>query len=491
VVEVPRAVFLNLIETYPKVVASVLANLMRQQSERRRSAPESTIAVLSLDRDSPNPIYRRLSKELEAFGGVSWISSRRADELLGKPGVAQSETGTPGDVRVSQLLHGLEHESDYMLYQADPGPSQWSRRIVRQAEIVVVAVPADATTADLEALDQLVAVPSLGRSILAVFHAPETPRPRETARLVARWDPDLVVHVTASGERGIKRLARILADRATGLVLGGGGARGFAHLGVWRAWRENGVEVDLIGGASMGAAIGALIARGGEVDALEREVQAACRGLLDYTIPLVSLVKGKRASRRLLETLGEWNIEDLWMPYFCTSTNLTRSRVVVHDRGDLTRAVRASVAIPGVLPPVAAESDLLVDSGVLNNLPADVMRRRIPQGTIIAVNVASPVGPKTRQDLGMSISATEVLRSKLSPGGKQYPRLIPVLIRSMITGSVREQDKNLEAGIIDLYLDLNMRGVGLLDFDKAASVAKAGYEAAAPRIEAWLRESGR
>jgi predicted acylesterase/phospholipase RssA/CRP-like cAMP-binding protein len=489
VVEVPRAVFLTLIETYPKVVASVLANLIRQQTDRKRSDRESTIAVLSLDGDSSDPTHRRLGKELEAFGRVSWVSSERADDLLGKPGVAQSEMGTPGDARLSQLLNDLEQESTYLLYQADPDPSQWSRRIMRQAEIVVVAVAADATSADIEALDELVAIPSLGRSILAVFHPSGTPRPHETARLVARWDPDLVVHVEESGERGINRLARILADRASGLVLGGGGARGFAHLGVWRALKEQGVDIDLIGGASMGAAIGAVIARGGEIDEMELEVQAAFRGLLDYTIPLVSLVKGKRVSRRLREVLGDWDIEDLWMPYFCTSTNLTQSQVVVHDRGNLARAVRASVAIPGVLPPVASESDLLVDAGVLNNLPADVMRGRIPNGTIIAVNVAAPVGPRSPHDLGMSISATQVLRSRLRPGGKQYPRLVPVLVRSMITGSARERDRNIDAGIIDFYLDLDMEGISLLDFNKAAKVVKAGYEAAAPRIEAWLQQT--
>ena len=75
---------------------------------------------------------------------MSWVSSERADDLLGKPGVAQSETRTPGDVRLSQLLHDLEHESTYLLYQADPDPSPWSRRIMRQAEIVLVAVAADA-----------------------------------------------------------------------------------------------------------------------------------------------------------------------------------------------------------------------------------------------------------------------------------------------------------------------------------------------------------
>ncbi len=488
VVEVPRWAFLALIEAYPKVVASVLANLMRQQTARRRSARESTVAVLALDRDAPDPIYRRLAKELAVFGPTSWISSHRADDLLGKPGVAQSEVGTPGDVRLSQLLHDLEHESTYLIYQSDQSPSPWSERIMRQADVVLVAVPFEATRTHLELLDELVAIPSFGRKVLAVFHPTGTLRPRATAHLVSRWNPDLVVHVEESNADGVNRLARIVADRATGLVLGGGGARGFAHLGVWRALQEHGVEVDLIGGASMGAAIGALIARGGTIDELEEEVEAAFSGLLDYTLPLVSLLKGKRVSRRLRAALGEWDIEDLWMPYFCTSTNLTQSRVMVHDRGDLARAVRASVAIPGVLPPVASESDLLVDSGVLNNLPVDIMRRRIPNGTLIAVNVAAPLGPRSKTDLGMSVSATEVLRARLRRD-EEYPRLVPVVVRSMITGSARERDRNIDAGVIDFYLDLNMKGIGLLDFDQAARVTRAGYEAAAPLVEAWVEQS--
>jgi predicted acylesterase/phospholipase RssA/CRP-like cAMP-binding protein len=486
VVEVPRSAFLSLLESNPEVVASVLANLMRKKTGRKRSAPQSATAVLSHNRDWSDALCRDLIKELDVFGPASLVSSERMDEILGKPGVAQSETETPGDVRVSQVLHELEHESTHLIYQADTGPTPWSKRITRQADNVLIALTSDATRATLDVIDELVAKRPLGRLILAIFHAPQTQRPRETAGLISRWDPDLVVHVGGSGGRRLDSLARVLTDKATGLVLGGGGARGFAHLGVWRALTEYGVEVDLIGGASMGAAMGAAIARGGEPDELDREAGAAFSGLLDYTIPLVSLVKGKRIARGLRESLGGWDIEDLWRPFFCTSTNLTHSRVVVHDRGNLARAVRASVAIPGVLPPVASGSDLLVDSGILNNLPVDVMRKRIPNGTLIAVDVAPPVGPRSRNDLGMSVSATQVLRSKLRPGAKQYPRLIPVLLRSMITASMRERDRNINEGIIDLYLDLDMRGISLLDFDRAAAVIKAGYESAAPRIEAWL-----
>ncbi len=168
----------------------------------------------------------------------------------------------------------------------------------------------------------------------------------------------------------LHRLARLVSGNATGLVLGGGGARGFAHLGVWRALGELGVDVDVIGGASIGAPLGAGMALRVAPDAFVPLAVEMFRDLLDYTVPVVSLVKGARITRNITSFFGGLDVRDLWLPFFCVSTNLTRSRLEVHDRLDLATAIRASVAIPGILPPVPFEGDLLVDGGVLNNLPA-------------------------------------------------------------------------------------------------------------------------
>lgn len=487
VVDVPRETFLTLIETFPKVVASVLANLMKQRSGGRRSTQRSVTTILAADTPQGDRICRLLVDSLE---DSAFMSSARVDELLGKPGVAQSTEGTPGDVRLNQVLHELEHGSEHTIYLTDPKLTPWSSRVIRQADNVLITVRPDAGKVEMEAIDELMSQRSLGRTLLVVYHDEGVSRPTDTSRFTSRWSPDVVIHTRVNGD-GLDRLSRLLSDRATGLVLGGGGARGFAHLGVWRALIENGVEVDVIGGASMGAVMGALIARGDSLDDLERELPRLFSGLLDYTFPLVSLLKGKRVARGLDVSVGDWDIEDLWLPFFCTSTNLTHSRVRVHDRGSLAKAVRASSSIPGVFPPVSSDADLLVDSGLLNNLPADVMRARIPHGTVIAVDVAPPVGPGAHVDLGMSVSASQVVRSRFRRDHGRYPRLIPILLRSMITASMRERDQAIEQGMIDLYLDLDMRGIGLLDFERAGRVVRAGYEAAAPRIEAWLEETGK
>lgn len=484
VVEVPRDTFLSLIETFPKVVASVLANLMKQRAGLKRSTRRSATTVVSANTALGERIGRQLVAQL---GGGALMSSSHVDRMLDKPGVAQSEHGTPGDVRLNQLLHEMEHGSAHTVYMADPTLTEWSKRVIRQSDNVLVVVDGDIADAELERIDELVSQPWLGRFILAVVHTGPMERPRNTARFTSRWNPEMVLHIRSGGE-AVRHVSRLIDDRATGLVLGGGGARGFAHLGVWRALQEHGVEIDVVGGASMGAVMAALLARGVDIDSLEDEVSRLFVRLLDYTLPVVSLIKGRRVAKGMMQSMGDWDIEDLWLPFFCTSTNLTHSQVLVHDRGSLARAVRASSSIPGVFPPINSGSDLLVDSGLLNNLPADVMRDRVPHGTVIAVDVAPPVGPGAHTDLGMSLSATEALRSRLSRGEPRHPRLIPILLRSMITASMRERDAAIREGTIDLYLDLDMRGISLLDFEQAKRVIRAGYEASAPRIEAWLEE---
>ena len=198
---------------------------------------------------------------------------------------------------------------------------------------------------------------------------PTAPQPSPTAS-TSTGSPTCASGSTAD----LRRLARLVSGNATGLVLGGGGARGFAHLGVWRALTELGVDVDAIGGASIGAPLGAGMALQIATDELVPMAAELFHDLLDYTVPVVSLIKGERITAQHHQDVRRLDLRDLWLPFFCVSTNLTRSEVEVHDRLDAATAIRASVAIPGVLPPVPFNGDLLVDGGVLNNLPCDVMR---------------------------------------------------------------------------------------------------------------------
>jgi predicted acylesterase/phospholipase RssA len=188
--------------------------------------------------------------------------------------------------------------------------------------------------------------------------------------------------------------------------------------------------------------------------------------------------------------MGDWDIEDLWLPYYCVSTNLTRSQLEVHRRGNAARAVRASVAIPGILPPVPFGDDLLVDGGVLNNMPFETMRNDRQIDTVIAIDVAPDRGPRAKSDYGTSVSGFRALASTIRPRGVEYPSVASVLLRSMLVGAVHNQRLSSEAGTIDLLIKLELPGVGLLDFKRVAEVAHKGYTSSLDVVTEWAAAAG-
>ena len=240
----------------------------------------------------------------------------------------------------------------------------------------------------------------------------------------------------------------------------------------------------------MGAIIGTVMADAYDADEIVAWTERHFPKSMDYTIPVVSLIKGNRIARSASETFGDRDIEDLWLSYFAMSTDLTTSRSHVHDRGPLDLVIRATSAIPGVMPPVPYGDALLIDGGVLNNLPLDVAREKSPAGKVVAVDVAPPRGPRAHSDYGLSVSGWEAIRSRFGSGRSAYPGISAVLMRSMITASMRARDDQVLNGLADCYLDLDMRGVSMLEFDHPADVAQRGYESALPLVADWLGSLG-
>lgn len=488
-VEVSLAQFMRLVNRHPAALVPVVASLARGTPTTRSTNRQRTISVCVVADVDRRVFTSRLVDAIQSLGSTQHIWAARADALLGREGISQSAHREPGDMRVAELLHEQELEHTYLVCETDRQPSEWTRRVARQADIAVAVVDATPDAAARHTVDDFFAAAAAQtKRVVVAIHPPEAERPRDTRTWAASWNPDFIVHVRRGSTSDIGRLARILAGRATSLALGGGGARGFAHIGVRRAMEELGMPIDLVAGTSIGSPLGASIAMDIPMAELTDFIAERFSGLLDYTIPVVSLVKGERITDSINQAMAGWDFEDLWRPFFCMSTNLTLAEEVVHDSGDLAWAVRASVAIPGVIPPVADGDHLLVDGGVLNNLPADVMRKRNPTGTVIGVDVAPPSGPRAKGEPALSVSGWQALRSMTSKRKNEYPGITAMLLRTMITGSVRERKRSVERGDIDLYLDLDLRGVSLLDFESVREVAAAGYEAALPRLEAWLTE---
>lgn len=479
------ALFFEFVDDQPRLMADLaLAAVSRYVETTPRSSPATVLAVVAptIDRER---IIGGLLDELSRHGTVASLSSERVDSLLGTSGIAMTEPGEVGDVRVARLVHEFEMEFDHLVVDIGIEDGPWARRALGIADRIIVATRERPTSEQIELIDHVLAScqPGIPRTLL-IEHSGDTP-PSGTAEILGDLLCGDALHVQSGSAGDMARAARVVTGRAAALVIGGGGARGFAHIGAFRAIEELGITIDLIAGTSIGGVFGTLIADGNSPENLLTMAEKFA-SVLDYTLPVVSLIKGQKIARLARDYFGDRHIEDLRKTFLCVSTDLTVSRPHLHARGALVTAIRATSAIPGVMPPVPVEQALLVDGGVLNNLPIDVARSASPVGEVIAFDVAPPRGPGAHGDYGLAVSGWKALRSRGAGEKSPYPRISAVLMRSMITASMRERDRQVATGLADFYLNLDMRGVSMLDFSDPGAVAARGYEDSMPALEAWL-----
>lgn len=286
-------------------------------------------------------------------------------------------------------FHRLEAAHAATVYAAPRPGGAWPGLCERRADHVLLLARAGEPILG-EALPRQPPLPGWRRRDLVVLEGPGTRQVLDPESHLAGLDLALRLPVREGDGQAIARVARLASGRGVGLVLGGGGARGFAHIGVLRALHERGVPVDCVGGTSMGAVVAAACAIGWGVDEITARLHDAFvrdPPLDDYTLPLVALTRGRKVEERLEHHFGGMRIEDLAKPFFCISANLTTAETRVHRQGPLAQALRASVAIPGLLPPALEDGAVLVDGAMMNNVPADVMAD-LERGPVLAVDVA-------------------------------------------------------------------------------------------------------
>lgn len=491
------ALFERVVERYPRAMLQIARTAARRSRTAARPHEDAsgarTIALVAVDPDVPlAAVAGRLASALGSLGSTLHLGSARVDALRGRPGLAGTTGADPADLALVAWMSDQESRHRFVVYEADRDASPWTGRCARQADRVVLVARAAAPPAPGPVEAAVRREAPRARVELLLLHEDE--RPRGTVAWLEGRALDAHHHVRLGSEADFARLARRLAGCAVGLVLGGGGARGIAHIGVVRAIEEAGVPVDVIGGASMGAVVGAAYAldrTGPEMEALAAAF-ASRRRLLDPTLPLTSFLASGKVTRVLRELHGEARIEDLRRPFFAVSSNLSRSEPLVHRTGLLWEAVRASSAIPGTFAPMLVDGDLVVDGGVLNNLPIDVMREAVETGIVIGSNVVpARVGPregKSRYRFGPSVSGFRVLLSRLpfGPSGLRAPGLLSVLTRSTEIGSawrVRTESFRRHA---DLLVEPAMGRFRILDFDAWREILAAGEESAREQVRAWL-----
>ncbi len=385
----------------------------------------------------------------------------------------------------SHWFHRLEAANDYVVYVADSQPSVWSNLCVRQADALLLLARAESAAGSWAALDtQRGTSLAPQRAELILLHDGEF-----THGAAARWTsqhPEMAHH-HVTGAADIQRIARVLTGRGIGLVLSGGGARGFAHIGIVKALREAGIPIDLVGGTSMGGILGAGVALRWSVQELTdrfRRCFVDVNPLRDYTLPFVSLVSGRKVSRLLKDAFGDITIEDLPLEFFCVSSNLTSGHSEVHRRGELWRWLRSSVAIPGVLPPIIHKGDVLVDGGTMNNLPVDAMRE-LGRGPVIGCDVGADrafTSGGDETDVPLPWQLMSWLRRR-----RHLPNIFQILWRAGMVNSsavtAAHRDKT------DLLLQPPLAQIDMLNWKAFEKAIDAGYEYASRRLESLPAES--
>lgn len=446
-----------------------------------------TIAVMPAGGQGvPAGFVRDLVEALGSLGSVHHVSSRSLDAELGK-GTSEIPMQDARNGRVVEWLQRTERAHGAVLYEADPAPTAWTTRCLRQADRVVLVARAGAP-AGLNAIEQQLAPGSpstAARQELVLLHdGPDVPT--GTARWLASRSVDAHHHVQVGDAGHYRRLARLVSGRAVGIVFGGGGARGSAHLGVVRALEEAGIPLDVVGGTSIGSVTAFMYAMGWDhARRMEKLPLFFSRPLiLQPTIPLVSLSSGRRLMRLIQDETERRSIEDLWVRFFSVSTNLSQATQVVHRSGPIATALRASVSLPGILPPVRHGNDLLVDGGLLNNLPVDVMQDVLGGGRIIAVDLRRRVEFTMQAAVSPTLSGWQVLlrRARRGPEPFDPPGIATILARSVELAGLINDRAVLDRPGLDLYLTPPGGGIGLLDFEAAPLLVEQAYRYTCERL---------
>jgi NTE family protein/lysophospholipid hydrolase len=428
-----------------------------------------------------------LSDALGRRGSIILLTS----DVCAEAGYSINEEGGDAPERSVALLrwlNDLERHYSCILYVADERDSPWTQLCVRQADHVLLMVDgsAKAEIGPIERTVRQLARTAEQRWTLLLLQSPEVTVPTGTMRHLVLRPGTQHMHVRASHPGDWARVARSLTGNSVGVVFGGGGARGFAHIGIIRALEEHGVPVDVVGGTSVGALVAGQYALGRSPEQILDGVMSLVKTGEQFTLPLVSLMSGRRFSRGLHELMGEGTIEDSWRKFFCISCNLTSAQSVVHSSGSLWRAVLASNSPPGLLPPVVRGGDLLVDGGLLDGLPTDTMNKMNGKGLLIVINVMPRTGVSTSYSYDYGLSGWRILWNRINPFANSVgmPSIVEILTRSMAIGSIANRTMMLNRAT-DLLLEPPLSTYSVTDHVKGPEIADVGYVNSAETIGKW------
>ena len=471
--------FDEFLRSSPALSLALTRSLAEQLRETGAPAPSArprptTVAIVGLERHAVGKaLPRDLARALSNYLRVVLLDGSEVHE----PAASEEPAAAYGP-----LLDRAEAAHDLVLLDAGAVGSgrPWDKFCLQQADRILAL-----TYADREPDPGLVGPELVGCDLVLLDATPGTARVSGWAALL---DP-VESHVirTSSPDEDIERMARRLSGRSVGIVLSGGGARAFSHIGVLEELVAAGITIDRVMGVSMGAFVGALFAMGLDADAMDAccfEEWVQRRPLSDYTIPRHSLIRGERFRSMLHRTFGQTRIEELPLSYACGFTELRSGRLVLARHGPLFEAVGFSICLPIIAPPQVRGRELFIDGSLVDNLPVGAMAQ-LGEGPVIAVDVKATFDrPAAARPTPAPTMVSANGRSVADVDGSQptrTPSLGETLTRVLLLGSAKTSEAASRHA--DMVIRPRVEGVGLLEFHQLDAARQAGRVAAQQALE--------
>ncbi|MBL8556405.1 MAG: patatin-like phospholipase family protein [Phenylobacterium sp.] len=466
---IPKQAFFDACDADADVMIE-LAKLMilrsRQTARRGPVGDPSVFGFIPVGRPGPiRPIVERLEREIAALG-------YQVTTIGGEAASAPTE-----------WFSEVERTHDFVLYVAERDETAWAPFVPRQVDRLFRVGRGDRPAEASASPHGAATLQDQGLVDLILVQPAETVRPQGSEAWLDGTGAARVFHVRRGNEPDFERLARVLTGQSVGLVLSGGGARAYAHAGAIKALRERGVPIDFVGGSSMGAVVGAGLAMGWNQEEMDRRLKEAfvtTSPLDDIALPLLAMTHGVKVSERLAHHFGETQIADLWLPFFCLSSNLTTGAYQLHRRGLLRQALRATISLPGVLPPATDGQNVLVDGAVMKNFPADIMRAAMT-GPIVGVDVTT-ARSITANDVARPSSVWRWIRSGQWRLG---PPIVSLLMRTATVSTGRDLAAAREA--TDVLVQPDVSGIEIRDWEAYDEAVEAGYRATLAALDKLTR----
>jgi len=466
---VPKEAFFEACDAEPAVMIELAKLMILRSRQTARRGPVGEPAVFGFvpvgRPGAVRPIVERLEREIAALG------------------YAVTTVGSEAASAPTEWFSEVERVHDFVLYVAERDETSWAPFVPRQVDRLFRIGRGDRAAEPEPPPTGAATLQEQGLVDLILMQPADAARPHGSEAWLDATAATRIFHIRRGAAPDFQRMARVLTGQSVGLVLSGGGARAYAHVGAIKALRERNVPIDFVGGVSMGAIVGAGLAMGwgeAEMDARLHEAFVDTSPLDDIALPLLAMTHGVKVSDRLAQHFGETQIADLWLPFFCLSSNLTTGVYQLHRRHLLRQALRATIALPGVMPPATDGEHVLVDGAVMKNFPADIMRAA-HLGPIVGVDVTTSRSI-TAKDVARPSSVWRWIRSGQWRLG---PPIVSLLMRTATVSTGRDLAAAREA--TDVLIQPDVSKIEIRDWGAYDDAVEAGYRATLAALDKHTR----